>query len=119
MKSQFLESRKTAAKELVMSLKKYFSYVSILGTDVRCQSVASTTRTSSISDEGLGSECGFVLKMKNNKGFFEYSLDDISGDINKLANDIIDTPATMAVKSHLRNNLPVVIAVSTNNALSR
>lgn len=89
MKSQFLESRKTAAKELVMSLKKYFSYVSILGTDVRCQSVASTTRTSSISDEGLGSECGFVLKMKNNKGFFEYSLDDISGDINKLTDDII------------------------------
>ena len=36
----------------------------------------------------------------------------------KLANDIIDTPATMAVKSHLRNNLPVVIAPSTNNALS-
>ena len=34
-------------------------------------------------------------------------------------NDIIDTPATMAVKSHLRNNLPVVIAPSTNNALSR
>ena len=38
--------------------------------------------------------------------------------ISKLANDIIDTPATMAVKSHLRNNNPVVIAVSTNNALS-
>ena len=32
--------------------------------------------------------------------------------------DIIDTPATMAVKSHLRNNLPVVIAPSTNNGLS-
>ena len=38
--------------------------------------------------------------------------------ISKLANDIIDTPATMAVKSHLRNNLPVIIVVSTNNALS-
>ena len=36
----------------------------------------------------------------------------------KLASDIIDTPATMAVKSHLRNNLPVVIAPSTNNGLS-
>lgn len=36
----------------------------------------------------------------------------------KLANDIIDTPATMAVKSHLRNNNPVVIAPSTNNGLS-
>jgi len=37
--------------------------------------------------------------------------------IAKLANDIIDTPVTMAVKSHLRNNLPVVIAPSTNNGL--
>ena len=36
----------------------------------------------------------------------------------KLANDIIDTPALMAIKSHLRNNLPVVIAPSTNNGLS-
>ena len=32
--------------------------------------------------------------------------------------DIIDTPATMAVKSHLRNNNPVIIAPSTNNGLS-
>ena len=39
--------------------------------------------------------------------------------MSKLANDIVDTSATMAVKSHLRNNLPVVIAPSTNNALSR
>lgn len=38
--------------------------------------------------------------------------------MSKLAVDIIDTPATMAVKSHLRNNLPVVIATSTNNGLS-
>ncbi len=39
--------------------------------------------------------------------------------ISKLANDIIDTPVTMAVKSHLRNEKPVVLAISTNNALSR
>lgn len=39
--------------------------------------------------------------------------------MSKLAYDIIDTPTTMAVKSHLRNNLPVVIAPSTNNGLSR
>lgn len=38
--------------------------------------------------------------------------------IAKLANDIIDTPAVMAVKSHLRREKPVVIAVSTNNGLS-
>jgi len=38
--------------------------------------------------------------------------------IAKLANGITDTPATMATKSHLRNNNPVVIAVSTNDGLS-
>lgn len=36
----------------------------------------------------------------------------------KLAYDIIDTPAVMAAKSHLRNNRPLVIAASTNNGLS-
>ena len=36
----------------------------------------------------------------------------------KLANDIIDNSATMAVKSHLRKEKPVVIAIPTNNGLS-
>lgn len=35
----------------------------------------------------------------------------------KLSVGITDTPVTMAVKSHLRNNKPVLIAVSTNDAL--
>ncbi len=37
--------------------------------------------------------------------------------IAKLANGIIDTPALMAIKAHLRNQRPVVIAISTNDAL--
>lgn len=36
----------------------------------------------------------------------------------KLAYSITDTPVTMAVKSHLRNSRPVILAVSTNDALS-
>lgn len=36
----------------------------------------------------------------------------------KLANGITDTPVLMATKSHLRNNNPVVIAISTNDGLS-
>lgn len=36
----------------------------------------------------------------------------------KLAMSITDTPATMAVKSHIRNSRPVVLAVSTNDALA-
>lgn len=35
----------------------------------------------------------------------------------KLANGIADTPVTLAAKSHLRNSRPIVIAVSTNDAL--
>ena len=36
----------------------------------------------------------------------------------KLAHSIADTPVTMAVKSHLRNGRPVIVAVSTNDALA-
>ncbi len=36
----------------------------------------------------------------------------------KLANAITDTSVTMAAKAHLRNGRPVVIAMSTNDALS-
>lgn len=36
----------------------------------------------------------------------------------KLACGITDTPVTMAVKSHLRNKKPVLVAVATNDALS-
>ena len=35
----------------------------------------------------------------------------------KLAHGIADGPVTMAVKSHLRNGRPVIVAVSTNDAL--
>lgn len=36
----------------------------------------------------------------------------------KLANGIFDTPALLGAKSHLRNEKPLVLAVSTNDALS-
>ncbi len=38
--------------------------------------------------------------------------------IAKLANGITDTPVTLAAKAHLRNERPLLIAVSTNDALS-
>ncbi|MCD8157521.1 MAG: dipicolinate synthase subunit B [Clostridiales bacterium] len=36
----------------------------------------------------------------------------------KLNNGITDTPVTLAVKSHLRNEKPVVLAIATNDGLS-
>ena len=38
--------------------------------------------------------------------------------LGKIANGITDTCVTMAAKAHLRNNRPVLIAVSTNDGLS-
>lgn len=37
--------------------------------------------------------------------------------LGKLASGITDTPVTMAAKAHLRNGRPLVLAVSTNDAL--
>ena len=38
--------------------------------------------------------------------------------MGKIANGITDTPVTMAVKAQLRNQKPVVIAISTNDGLA-
>lgn len=38
--------------------------------------------------------------------------------LGKLANGISDTSVTLAVKAHLRNQRPVIIAVSSNDALA-
>jgi dipicolinate synthase subunit B len=38
--------------------------------------------------------------------------------LSKLAHSVADTAVTMAAKSHLRNARPVVVAISTNDALA-
>ena len=38
--------------------------------------------------------------------------------LSKLAHSVADTAVTMAVKSHLRNSRPVIVAISTNDALA-
>ena len=40
-----------------------------------------------------------------------------SPQLAKLANGIADSSVTLAVKAHLRNKRPVIIAVSTNDGL--
>lgn len=38
--------------------------------------------------------------------------------LSKIANSITDSSVAMAAKSHLRNNKPIIIAISSNDALS-
>ena len=79
--SKFLDSRRTAAKEVVARLRDHFEYVSVLGVDINARSVHADRNTSGIRS-GRDTECGFVVKMSNGSVFFEYSLDDIDGDIS-------------------------------------
>ncbi len=90
--SSFLNSRRESCRSLVNELGKTFEYVGILGSDVKSSAIRVNRNTSDIG-EGSASECGFVIKMHNGRAFFEYSIDDITGDISELAAKIIDAVA--------------------------
>ena len=85
--SPYLESKRQDCRELVKALGEKFQYVSVLGTDVTATQIRADKK-SSIAQEGRG-ECGFVIKMHDGHSFFEYSLDDISGDKKALADKIL------------------------------
>ena len=82
--SKFLDSRRETVKELVKQLRQHFSYVSVLGADVKTKSIRADRNTSGISN-GRDTECGFVIKMSRGSVFFEYAMDDITGDMAALA----------------------------------
>ena len=56
---------------LVQELRQYFSYVSILGADVKTKAIRADRNTSGISN-GRDTECGFVVKMSRGSVFFAY-----------------------------------------------
>ncbi|MBQ9536079.1 MAG: TldD/PmbA family protein [Clostridia bacterium] len=92
--SAYLDGKRKDCAELVAALRKKFSYVSVLGTDVRA-SAYRADRKSSMAQDAAG-ECGFVVKMHDGGAFYEYSLDDISGDKEALAAKIIAATETDA-----------------------
>lgn len=88
--SKYLDSKRGEIKRLVAELKKNYQYVSVLGVDIKATDISVDSNTSNI-DPGSDMECGFVIKMSNGREFYEYSLDDISGDIPALAKNIADS----------------------------
>ena len=89
--SAYLDARRADCRALVEALGKRFSYVSVLGTDAHATSVRADRRMSAVQD-GAG-ECGFVVKLHNGKAFYEYSLDDVTGDKEALAERIAQAVA--------------------------
>ena len=86
--SSYLDQKRDLCRALLGALSAHFSFVSILGTDVRATNFRAD-RNSSAARDGAG-ECGFVLRMHQGGVFYEYSLDDLSGDISLLAKSIIE-----------------------------
>ena len=90
--SEFLNSRREDCHALVRELSKTYSYVGILGADVKSTAILANRKMTDIS-EGSLTERGFVIKMHDGKSFFEYSLDDVRGDKKALADKIISSLA--------------------------
>lgn len=104
--SSFLNSRRDSCRALVEELGKSFEYVGILGSDVKSSAIRVNRNTSDIG-EGSTSECGFVIKMHNGRAFFEYSIDDITGDISKLSDKILSSLKLDANLSEREINVPI------------
>ena len=85
--SEFLESRRSDAKALVAALRPHFDYVSILGSDVKARSVSANKKLTNIAS-GMDTECGFVVKVAGDGVFYEYSMDDIHGDLDAIVAEI-------------------------------
>ncbi len=86
--STYLDSKRADCAALAEALGKRFQYVSVLGTDVKAEVFFADRKSSGIR-EGRG-ERGFVVKMHDGRSFFEYSLDDIAGDKEALADKILE-----------------------------
>lgn len=98
--SKYLNSKRSEMKQLVAELKKSFQYVSVLGVDIKATDIGVDINTSNINP-GADVECGFVIKMSNGREFYEYSLDDISGDIPALAKNIAES---LVLEDSLKTN---------------
>lgn len=98
--SKYLDSKRAEIKQLVAELKKNYQYVSVLGVDIKATDIQVDSNTSNI-DPGSDMECGFVIKMSNGREFYEYSLDDISGDIPALAKEIV---SSLELEDFLKEN---------------
>ena len=99
--SKYLDSKRSEMKTLVAELKKSFDYVSILGVDIKSTDIRVDKNTSNIGPGG-DMECGFVIKMSNGHEFYEYSLDDISGDMSVLAKEIVES---LSLSESLKGNV--------------
>ncbi|MBQ7314835.1 MAG: TldD/PmbA family protein [Clostridia bacterium] len=87
--SSYLLSKKDLCRALVTELRRTFTYVSVLGTDIRSTQMQVNRRLSNVGD-GTDSERGFVFKLSRGGAFYEYSTDSLEGDPKQIAERITE-----------------------------
>ncbi len=86
--STYLTSKKQALKKLVHILSEKFAYVSILGTDVYGKDYAARKSGSSIRSSNW-TERGFVVRVHNGIGYFEFSFNQLEdASLQQIADNI-------------------------------
>lgn len=90
--SKYLDGKRQDCRELAVELSKRFQYASILGTDVAGTGYQVHKMASTVTE--TGTERGFVVKLHDGRAFYEYSLNDISGDKAALADRIAEAVKT-------------------------
>ena len=104
---EFLASREADCKRLVELLGKEFAYVSVLGSDVTTKVVVVNRHTSRVETDA-DADKGFTVKMTNGQAFFEYSLDDVSGDVEAIAKKILsECKVASGLESKMIHSCPI------------
>lgn len=75
--SKYLESKKELLKKLINDLQEKYAYASVLGVDTEGVRISVNKFQMEVKDSP-SSERGFVLKLYDEKGYLEYSFDDIN-----------------------------------------
>ena len=93
MKTQFstyLVNVEEKVKELVAKLSSHFDYVSVLATDCSGDSIAVSSRMTSVSDYN-GNERGFVVRVYKDGLYSEYSFNEWDMPTDALVEKIVST----------------------------
>lgn len=98
MFSRYLNSKREICKRLLYELLKKYKYVSILGKEIKGDSIRVGTHFTRIGDT-IEAQSGFVVRVYNNNSYSEYAFSDINEEnYNEIVKNVIE-------KTKLTDNL--------------
>lgn len=107
---------------LVKELKKTYKYVSVLGCDHQTADYFANKNVAS-SSNAIDNDYGYVVKMTNGHGFYEYAFDRIEKSVEDFAKDIIDSckinESLPTIESNIPDDEPLVMEKEDESDLEK